>query len=134
MSRKNDIQKNKETMLGRMKTKAGVAFFIAIIIAVILIIRVVAINVTSGEEYSKIVLNHQATTSKTITGKRGEIRDRNGTILAYSKKVYNLIIDPNRMLSEDGKYKEDTIESLVSNFDIKREDIEDKLNNKPSRK
>ena len=134
MSRKNDIQKNKETMLGRMKTKAGVAFFIAIIIAVILIIRVVAINVTSGEEYSKIVLNHQATTSKTITGKRGEIRDRNGTILAYSKKVYNLIIDPNRMLSADGKYKEDTIESLVSNFDIKREDIEDKLNNKPSSK
>lgn len=134
MSRKNDIQKNKETMLGRMKTKAGVAFFIAIIIAVILIVRIIAINVTNGEEYSKIVLNHQATTSKTITGKRGEIRDRNGTILAYSKKVYNLIIDPNRMLAENGECKEDTIEALVSNFDIKREDIENKLNNKPSSK
>ncbi len=134
MSRKSDIEKNNETMLGRMKTKAGVAFFIAILIAVILIIRVIAINITSGEEYSKKVLDHQTKTSKTITGKRGEILDRNGTILAYSKKVYNLIIDPNRLLADNAKCKEDTIEALVSNFDIKREDIEEKLNNKPSSK
>lgn len=134
MDRKTNIEKNKETMLGRMKTKAGVAFFIAIIIAVILIIRVIAINVTSGEEYSRIVLNQQASTSKKITGKRGEILDRNGTILAYSKKVYNLIIDPDKLLSEDGLYKEDTIEAVVSYFDVKREDIEDRLKNKPASK
>ena len=134
MSKKDRIQKNKETMLGRMRTKAGVAFFIAIVISAILIIRVIGINVASGEEYSKIVLNHQASTSKRITGKRGEIRDRNGTIFAYSKKVYNLIIDPNRLLSEDGKYKEDTIEALTSMFDITREDIEKKLIEKPASK
>ena len=49
-----------------------------------------------GEEYAQIVLNqHSSYDSRTIPYRRGDIVDRNGTYLATSEKVYNLIIDPN---------------------------------------
>ena len=50
----------------------------------------------NSERYNKIVLSQrqQEYASRTIPYRRGDIVDRNGTYLATSEKVYNLILDP----------------------------------------
>ena len=81
------------------------------------------INYTSGEKYEKKVLSMQSYDSVTIPYQRGDIVDRNGTVLATSVAVYNVIMDCSVMTSEskvDGekvqKYLEPTIEALVDCF------------------
>ena len=55
----------------------------------------------NSEQYNKIVLSQrqQEYASRTIPYRRGDIVDRNGTYLATSEKVYNLILDPSQILS-----------------------------------
>ncbi|PKM49802.1 MAG: peptidoglycan glycosyltransferase [Firmicutes bacterium HGW-Firmicutes-7] len=82
---------------GEMK-KHLIAIFILFIFAFItLVIRVVYINIRDHQDYKTSVLSqHVGTLTKTdaIPAKRGSIADRNGTILAESVKVYNIIYDP----------------------------------------
>ena len=90
----------------------------------ILCIRIAYINVTSGDEYSIAVLKQQSFTNNIVPYKRGDIKDRNGNVLATSTVVYNLIIDA-KMLSkeENSDYFNPTIEALVRYFDLDRDDI-----------
>ena len=56
-------------------------------------------------EYTQVVLNqHSSYDSRTIPYRRGDIVDRNGTYLATSEKVYNLIIDPNQINKASAEY------------------------------
>ena len=59
----------------------------------------------NSERYNKIVLSQrqQEYASRTIPYRRGDIVDRNGTYLATSEKVYNLIIDPGQIMSDPEK-------------------------------
>ena len=54
----------------------------------------------NSERYNKIVLSQrqQEYASRTIPYRRGDIVDRNGTYLATSEKVYNLILDPSQIM------------------------------------
>lgn len=81
------------------------------------------INYTSGEKYEKKVLSMQSYDSVTIPYQRGDIIDRNGTVLATSVAVYNVILDCSVMTStttvngeKTQKYIEPTIEALVECF------------------
>lgn len=78
-----------------------------------------------GEAYNQIVLGHQNYESRTIPFKRGSIVDRNGTYLAVSEKVYNLILDPKIMLEKDEQYEytEATVEALVECFGYDRQEL-----------
>lgn len=74
--------------------KKLVMLFVAIILAfVVLIGRITYINVFKGGKYTRIVLNQQQYGSRTIPYKRGDIVDRNGTKVATSERVYNVILD-----------------------------------------
>ncbi len=122
----------KKAVRRRTYNKSAAAFFLTAIILFVLIGRIGVINVTKGDTYSKIVLNHQAYTSETLTAKRGEIVDRNGTILAYSEKVYNLIIDPQAILS-DSAYVAPTIKALTEQFpQLSESDIRQVLEDYPT--
>lgn len=123
---KRNRDRRKRVMLKRVQGKTGIAFIIVVAILLVLSVKILMINYSEGEAYSKIVLDHQSYTSRTVPYKRGQIQDRNGTVLAYSEKVYNLILDPNQLLS-DKKYKEPTLNALVQCFDLKREDLENIL-------
>ena len=80
--------------------KKLVLLFIAIVLAFgALIGRVTYINASKGEIYTKIVLDQQEYNSRTIPFKRGDILDRNGTTIATSTRVYNVILDSYVMLS-----------------------------------
>ena len=84
--------------------KKLVILFMAILLAfVILIGRITYINASEGENYTKIVLDQQQYTSRTIPFKRGDIVDSNGTKLATSERVYNVILDAKVLLSNEKK-------------------------------
>lgn len=79
---------------------------------VILCGRLIYIHANEGDDYTIKVLEQQNYSSKIIPFKRGDIVDRNGVTLATSIKVYNLILDPKIILSDDGKYVEPTLQAL----------------------
>ena len=72
----------------------------------------------NNEQYNKIVLTQrqQEYDSRTIPYRRGDIVDRNGTYLATSEKVYNLIIDARLIMSDAENYLEPTVQALVQRF------------------
>ena len=49
--------------------------------------------------------------------------DRNGTYLATSEKVYNLILDPNQINQDKENYLEPTVSALCEVFGYDRADI-----------
>lgn len=67
-------------------------FFFVLICFVGLVIRLVQINITKGEVYEKNVLSMLNYDGQSIPYRRGDITDRNGTVLATSEKIYNLIL------------------------------------------
>lgn len=126
---KRNKYRRKKAMLKRVHKKAGIAFLIVAGILMVLAGRIAMINYSHGDTYSKAVLDHQSYTSTTIPYKRGEILTSNGNILAYSERVYNLILDPKLVLSDE-KYKEPTVNALVQCFGIERETLETILSTK----
>lgn len=121
---KNKSKRKVERKLSRkMQAKLALLFVIIALALFGLNIRLTHINMQSGDQYTVQVLSQQRYDSKSLPYQRGNILDRNGIVLATSVKVYNLILDPNIMLSEDGKYKETTISALLGAFDFDREEI-----------
>ena len=88
---------------------------LALFALVMILYRIIKDN---NEQYNKIVLSQrqQEYDSRVIPSRRGDIVDRNGTYLATSEKVYNLIIDPGQIMSDPENYLEPTIQALVTNF------------------
>lgn len=125
-------RKNRKSkvLLRKVKNKIHVVFFLIGLLLLILVGRIFVINYHDGDKYSKAVLDHQQYTSTTLPYKRGQIIDRNGTILAYSERVYNLILDPKIILSDD-KFKEPTLNALVKFFNLKVEDLQTIIATKP---
>ena len=75
------------------------------------------------------VLAQQDTNSITLPYKRGDIYDRNGTVLATSEKVYNLILDPGVLWeyhSDDATKDcvEPTLQALVNYFGQDRAELD----------
>ena len=81
-------------LTNRMKRKLALVFALIVLALLGVSVRLAYINKTSGDKYTKKVLAQQDTNSTTLPYRRGDILDRNGTILATSEKVYNLILDP----------------------------------------
>ena len=103
----------------RMQKKLVVLFLIILLAFIGLSVKLIYINKVDGERYKKQILSQQEYDSKTLPYKRGEIVDVNGTKLAYSEKVYNLIIDAKAI---NNSKKEDalsaTLQALDQYFDL----------------
>lgn len=83
----------------------------------VLTYRLFTISRDNGERYKKAYLSQQKYDSTTIPYKRGSILDRNGSILASSEKVYNVILDA-VAVSEKEEYLEPTLDALRQEFGI----------------
>lgn len=119
--------------------KRKLVFLVVLILAFITMLAgyIGIIQAKDGTEYARYVLDNQQYDSVIQPFKRGDIRDRSGTVLAFSSKVYNLILDPAVILykaNNDSEmlYKEPTIEALVKSFNLSRSEIEQILNDKSS--
>ena len=99
----------------KMQKKLVVLFMIVLLAFVGLSIRLIWITRENGTQYEKQVLSQQKYDSTTLPYKRGDIVDSNGTQLAVSQKVYNLVIDAAVMLSDES-YLEPTLETLGECF------------------
>ena len=109
--------KIKKKLLHRMKLKLTVVFGIVLAGFIVILCQLVLIQEKKGDEYEKRILSQQRYDSLSIPYRRGDILDRNGTELATSKKVYNLIVEPKIILDEGGK----TIKLSVEGSDEKKE-------------
>ena len=95
-----------------------VMLFMAVILAfVILMGRIAYINLTRGSSYTRVVLDQQNYDSRVIAFKRGDIVDRNGTKIATSERVYNVILDVHVMTDKE-EYIEPTKAVLEECFGI----------------
>lgn len=125
------VKKYLKKKFPKFMQKKLVLLYVAIILAfVILIGRITYINASSGDKYTKLVLDQQQYDSRTIPYKRGDIVDRNGTKLATSERVYNVILDVKAMLSKDD-YVDPTINVLKECFDIQEEDVRKVMEDNP---
>ncbi len=128
MSRHRRRLSRRQRGILKMKRKLALLFVVIVLLLMGIIVRLVYINSVSGEQYKKRVLAQQDTKSQTLPYKRGDIYDRNGTVLATSEKVYNLILDPGvlwKNYDEDAKKDcvEPTLSALVEYFDLDRSEL-----------
>ncbi len=73
-------------------------------------------------DYQKKILSQQRYDSKTLPFKRGSILDANGTILAASEKVYNVVLDCKVMLSDE-KNEDPTLTALAECFGLDQSEL-----------
>lgn len=141
MTRSRGIRKRKrlKEVTHQMQAKMLLVFGVILLLLIALIARLTYIHNEDGDRYSKKVLSQQTYSSSVIPYKRGDIVDRNGSVLATSIKVYNLILDPKTILEKkkvNGEvttpYREPTLKALTTYFDLKYEDVNQILNDKPN--
>ena len=110
-----------------------IVFLFVLVCFVCLIIRLVQINIADGDTYEKNVLTLLNYDGQTIPYKRGDITDRNGTVLATSEKIYNLVLDPYVITqSTDEKASEYAAEVLEEYFSIDQATVKKTLEEQPN--
>lgn len=103
-----------------MQIKFLAVFAFILLFLILILMRIVYINVHSGKRYAKQVLSQENYDSRTLYSRRGEIQDTNGRLLAYSEKVYNLVLDcraVNEEVNGEKIYIEPTIDALTDVFE-----------------
>ena len=135
-NKSNPKGKNKITKITLyMKKKMTIVFSGILVLLAALIIRIIYLNQLQGDYYTQKVLEQQEYNSRTLAYKRGSILDRNGTVLAVSEDVYNVVLDCYVINKLDDKYKETAIEKITKYIpDITRESIIEALTNSPDSK
>ena len=120
----------------KMQVKLVLLFGAIVLAFVCLIGKITYINATNGEKYTKIVLDQQQYNSRLIPFKRGDILDRNKTVIATSERVYNVILDVYVMLSKDDKRDYETIaqvkDAVKQCFEIDGAVVEEAVAEKPN--
>ena len=106
----------------RMQGKLVLVFVVIILAFVVIIGRLTHINATKGSGYTKIVLDQQEYSSRVIPYRRGDIVDRNGTKIAVSERVYNVILDVYGMWDKE-EYLEPTVGVLVECFGLEEGEV-----------
>ncbi len=109
-----------------MQIKLLAIFAFILLFLIIILLRIVFINVKSGDRYAKQVLSQENYDSQVLYSRRGEIRDTNGRILAYSEKVYNLVLDC-KAINENEDYLEPTIKALVTVFGLDSAELRERI-------
>jgi len=112
--------------------------FLAFTAIIILTGRIMYIQAEHGDEFTRrsIVqqVNESSGTERTITPNRGTILDRNRNLqaLAISTTVYNIFIDPNRILNEDLVSQEEIYMKINSVLDIPIFELKDIVESNPA--
>lgn len=112
-----------------MRRKLTMAFGAVSAVLFALALYIIVLMRDNGESWQRLVLAQQVYSSASIPFKRGNIVDRNQTLLAYSEEVYNLILDPSVILytaksSQPQPNRGATVEALVQCFGYDRQELE----------
>ena len=121
----------KKIFLNRMRFKLLFVMLVLMGLLAFLGVQVYMLNHGKGEQYEKIVLAQQRYDSIEIPYRRGDILDCNGTYLATSKKVYNLVLEP-RNINKEAENRQATINAIVTFFDITAEELDEMISDSTS--
>lgn len=125
-------KRNKQKLQRRiMREKLAVMIIIILLAFAGLCVRLVTITRENQTAYQKKILSQQRYDSTTLPFKRGTITDVNGTILAVSEKVYNVVLDCKVMLSDE-KNQSPTVDALVDCFGLNRSELEQYIKEHPT--
>ena len=119
-----------KSFTSRMQARLLLVFCVITLLLAGLIGRLLYIMQTDGDRYAKQVLSSQTYVRGVLPYKRGEILDRNGTILARSELRYRLILDPQNLLFNSDKIPT-TLEALKNHYGIEAETVNNILNDGP---
>lgn len=122
---KPDRKKNKKKnrpFARYMRKKLAFTFVTVTLALFALAMVLLTLSRDNNEEYKKIIFTQQDYGNRTIPFRRGDIVDRNGTVLATTTRVYNLILDPVIIMSEE-KYTDTTIDALVECYGYDRNEL-----------
>ncbi len=114
-----------------MQKKLLILFLLVLMAFIMLSIRLILINRDKGNDYKKQVLSQLEYDSVTIPFKRGEILDANGTVLAISNKVYNVILDT-KVLMDDETNLEPTLNALRTVFGVDTGEVREYIMTHPN--
>ncbi len=120
----------KKVFTSKMQASLLLVFCVIMIALIGLAVRVAVVNAENSDRYRRKVYSQQTYVSNAIPFRRGDILDRNGTVLATSVRIYKLVIDPKKILSDE-QYVEPVTQALVSCFGLEEEDIQKVLAEKP---
>ncbi len=120
---KKSLDKTIKKFNSRMQAKLLLVFCVITLLLVALMGRLIFIMQTKGDEYAKHVLSRETYVSSVLPYKRGNITDRNGTVLARSELQYKLILDPKRLLQNKDCIPV-TLAALKDNFGIEAETVQ----------
>ena len=124
-------RKNRKVFTNKMRGRLRFVFICCMVGFGVVGGKAVWINLHSGSKYAQQVLTQQGYSSKVIPYKRGDIVDKNGTLLATDKKVYDLILEPANIVEFDKK-KEATVQALKTFFGFTDEEVAGFLANENS--
>lgn len=128
----NGKTKKRKTIYKKNATKLLAVFAFILLFLIIILLRIVYINVKSGNSYAKQVLSQEDYDSKILYSRRGEIQDKNGRLLAYSEKVYNVNSDCYEINLDEDQI-EPTIEVLEEVFKFDSSDLRDRITSEKTR-
>ena len=114
-----------------MREKLAVMIIIILLAFAGLCAQLVRITNDNQVDYQKKILSQQRYDSTTLPFKRGTITDANGTILAVSEKVYNVVLDCKVML-DNKKNQAPTVDALVECFGLDRTDLDKYIKEHPT--
>ncbi|NLJ97160.1 MAG: peptidoglycan glycosyltransferase [Clostridiales bacterium] len=115
----------------RMQARLLLVFCVVTLLLAGLIGRLIYIMQTDGERYAKQVLSRQSYVRGVLPYKRGEILDRNGSVLARSELRYRLILDPENLLINSDKIPT-TLAALKEYYGVEAETVNIILENSPN--
>ena len=131
MARRKRAARPKKRFTPKMQRKLAMLFMGIGLAFITLIVRLIVINQRDGASYSRIVLNQQQYNSRTVDFKRGDILDRNGTVLATSQLVYDVILDAKSLLEHPEKVNP-TIDFLKEMAEVEPETVKAVLSSSPN--
>ena len=136
MKTSRTADKNHRKLTVYMRRKLAFTYIVVAAVLFALVVYLLVLMRNNGEEYQLRILSQQGYDTSTLAFRRGNITDRNGTVLAYSEEVYNLILDPSVILySPNTKNPEPnrkaTVEALVHVFGVNESEVNAVLDEKP---
>lgn len=127
---------DKRKIDNRVRRKLVTLFGLVILAFLIFTIDLIGLSAANRDEYERRVRtqNQQSRENVEIPFRRGDIVDRNGTVLASSEKIYNVILDCKVVNTEktvNGEtvypYVEPTVKALTEIFGLDEDEIRKKL-------
>ena len=128
---RENIKKIGRPITYKMQDKIIWLFFIFFAFFIGVAGRLFYIDSHDGDRYTKQALSQQTYITNELPYRRGTITDRKGVVLAESDKLYNLILEPAVVLSNEGKYTDRTLALIEKHFGLEDKDLRQILEDSP---